>query len=129
MQTKLTKCNFLKFINFIRTIDGEFKDVDDFHIMDRIYDDSWLYNEDELANCYYSGYNHFLKTMRDAFKDDTSFNTSIIIADDEHYYDSINIRMSINDNPTYVLQLEESIYKEKINEWLSNNAQHIIKEV
>lgn len=129
MNISFTKCNFAKLINFITSINGKFYNVSIDTIVDSVYDNTWEYNEDEMSNTMYSGYDDIGMIILEAMEDDISYNTSISIDDDEYSYDCINVWMTINDNETYVLSLEKSIYGEKLNEWLSNNAQHITKEV
>lgn len=129
MNISFTKCNFAKLINFITSINGKFYNVSIDAIVDSVYDNTWEYNEDEMSNTMYSGYDDIGMIILEAMEDDISYNTSISIDDDEYSYDCINVWMTINDNETYVLSLEKSIYGEKLNEWLSNNAQHITKEV
>ena len=129
MNISFTKCNFAKLINFITSINGKFYNVSIDAIVDSVYDNTWEYNEDEMSNTMYSGYDDIGMIILEAMEDDISYNTSISIDDDEYSCDCINVWMTINDNETYVLSLEKSIYGEKLNEWLSNNAQHITKEV
>ena len=122
-------CNFSKLINFIRSIDGDLHNIEDFYIIDKIYDDSWDYNEDELANSMYSGFNDILKIIRNALIDDTPNNTSITIEDNEYLNDTINVWMKIDNNDSYVMSISKSIYEEKINNWLALNAKPIVINV
>lgn len=50
MITFVKKYNFAKFINFIRSIDGDFNNASIEYITDAIYDDTYDNNEDELDN-------------------------------------------------------------------------------
>lgn len=122
-------CNFSKLINFIRSIDGDFYNVEDFYIIDTIYDDSWDCNEDELANSMHSGFKYILETLRNALIDDTPNNTSITIEDNEYLNDTINVWMKIDDNDSYVMSISKSMYEEKINNWLALNAKLITMNV
>lgn len=49
MTTFVKKYNFAKFINFIRSIDGDFNNASIEYITDAIYDDTYDNNEDELS--------------------------------------------------------------------------------
>lgn len=122
-------CNFSKLINFIRSIDGDLDNIEDFYIIDKIYDDSWDYNEDELCNSMHSGFNDILKIIRNALIDDTPNNTSITIEDNEYLNDTINVWMKIDNNDSYVMSISKSIYEEKINNWLALNDKPIVINV
>ena len=50
MTTFVKKYNFVKFINFITSIDGDFNNASIEYITDAIYDDTCDNNEDELFN-------------------------------------------------------------------------------
>ena len=121
MTTFVKKYNFAKFINFIRSIDGDFNNVSIEYITDAIYDDTYDNNEDELVNSDKSGIMDVLDIIKTAMTKKRAKNITVTIADDEYISDVINVWMKLDNNPTYVLSLCKGIYEEKINEWLELN--------
>lgn len=121
MTTFVKKYNFAKFINFIRSIDGDFNNVSIEYITDAIYDDTCDNNEDELVNSDKSGIMDVLDIIKVAMAKKRAKNITVTIADDEYIDDVINVWMKLDNNPTYVLSLCKGIYEEKINEWLELN--------
>lgn len=121
MTTFVKKYNFAKFINFIRSIDGDFNNVSIEYITDAIYDDTCDNNEDELVNSDKSGIMDVLDIIKAAMTKKRAKNITVTIADDEYIDDVINVWMKLDNNPTYVLSLCKGIYEEKINEWLELN--------
>ena len=121
MTTFVKKYNFAKFINFIRSIDGDFNNVSIEYITDAIYDDTYDNNEDELVNSDKSGIMDVLDIIKTAMTKKRAKNITVTIADDEYIDDVINVWMKLDNNPTYVLSLCKGIYEEKINEWLELN--------
>ena len=121
MTTFVKKYNFAKFINFIRSIDGDFNNVSIEYITDAIYDDTCDNNEDELVNSDKSGIMDVLDIIKVAMAKKRAKNITVTIADDEYISDVINVWMKLDNNPTYVLSLFKGIYEEKINEWLELN--------
>ena len=121
MTTFVKKYNFAKFINFIRSIDGDFNNVSIEYITDAIYDDTYDNNEDELVNSDKSGIMDVLDIIKVAMAKKRAKNITVTIADDEYIDDVINVWMKLDNNPTYVLSLCKGIYEEKINEWLELN--------
>lgn len=121
MTTFVKKYNFAKFINFIRSIDGDFNNVSIEYITDAIYDDTYDNNEDELVNSDKSGIIDVLDIIKTAMTKKRAKNITVTIADDEYIDDVINVWMKLDNNPTYVLSLCKGIYEEKINEWLELN--------
>lgn len=121
MTTFVKKYNFAKFINFIRSIDGDFNNVSIEYITDAIYDDTCDNNEDELVNSDKSGIMDVLDIIKAAMAKKRAKNITVTIADDEYISDVINVWMKLDNNPTYVLSLCKGIYEEKINEWLELN--------
>ena len=115
------KYNFAKFINFIRSIDGDFNNASIEYIVDAIYDDTYDNNEDELVNSDKSGIMDVLDIIKAAMAKKRAKNITVTIADDEYISDVINVWMKLDNNPTYVLSLCKGIYEEKINEWLELN--------
>lgn len=121
MTTFVKKYNFAKFINFIRSIDGDFNNASIEYITDAIYDDTYDNNEDELVNSDKSGIIDVLDIIKTAMTKKRDKNITVTIADDEYIDDVINVWMKLDNNPTYVLSLCKGIYEEKINEWLELN--------
>lgn len=121
MTTFVKKYNFAKFINFIRSIDGDFNNASIEYITDAIYDDTCDNNEDELVNSDKSGIMDVLDIIKVAMAKKRAKNITVTIADDEYISDVINVWMKLDNNPTYVLSLFKGIYEEKINEWLELN--------
>ena len=121
MTTFVKKYNFAKFINFIRSIDGDFNNASIEYITDAIYDDTYDNNEDELVNSDKSGIMDVLDIIKAAMVKKRAKNITVTIADDEYISDVINVWMKLDNNPTYVLSLCKGIYEEKINEWLELN--------
>ena len=121
MTTFVKKYNFAKFINFIRSIDGDFNNASIEYITDAIYDDTYDNNEDELVNSDKSGIIDVLDIIKAAMAKKRAKNITVTIADDEYISDVINVWMKLDNNPTYVLSLCKGIYEEKINEWLELN--------
>lgn len=121
MTTFVKKYNFAKFINFIRSIDGDFNNASIEYITDAIYDDTCDNNEDELVNSDKSGIMDVLDIIKVAMAKKRAKNITVTIADDEYISDVINVWMKLDNNPTYVLSLCKGIYEEKINEWLELN--------
>ena len=121
MTTFVKKYNFAKFINFIRSIDGDFNNASIEYITDAIYDDTYDNNEDELVNSDKSGIIDVLDIIKVAMAKKRAKNITVTIADDEYISDVINVWMKLDNNPTYVLSLFKGIYEEKINEWLELN--------
>lgn len=121
MTTFVKKYNFAKFINFIRSIDGDFNNASIEYITDAIYDDTYDNNEDELVNSDKSGIMDVLDIIKVAMAKKRAKNITVTIADDEYISDVINVWMKLDNNPTYVLSLFKGIYEEKINEWLELN--------
>ena len=121
MTTFVKKYNFAKFINFIRSIDGDFNNASIEYITDAIYDDTCDNNEDELVNSDKSGIMDVLDIIKAAMTKKRAKNITVTIADDEYISDVINVWMKLDNNPTYVLSLCKGIYEEKINEWLELN--------
>ena len=121
MTTFVKKYNFAKFINFIRSIDGDFNNASIEYITDAIYDDTCDNNEDELVNSDKSGIMDVLDIIKAAMAKKRAKNITVTIADDEYIDDVINVWMKLDNNPTYVLSLCKGIYEEKINEWLELN--------
>ena len=121
MTTFVKKYNFAKFINFIRSIDGDFNNASIEYITDAIYDDTYDNNEDELVNSDKSGIMDVLDIIKVAMTKKRTKNITVTIADDEYINDVINVWMKLDNNPTYVLSLCKGIYEEKINEWLELN--------
>ena len=121
MTTFVKKYNFAKFINFIRSIDGDFNNISIEYITDAIYDDTYDNNEDELVNSDKSGIMDVLDIIKAAMTKKRAKNITVTIADDEYISDVINVWMKLDNNPTYVLSLCKGIYEEKINEWLELN--------
>lgn len=121
MTTFVKKYNFAKFINFIRSIDGDFNNASIEYITDAIYDDTYDNNEDELVNSDKSGIIDVLDIIKAAMTKKRAKNITVTIADDEYISDVINVWMKLDNNPTYVLSLCKGIYEEKINEWLELN--------
>lgn len=121
MTTFVKKYNFAKFINFIRSIDGDFNNASIEYITDAIYDDTSDNNEDELVNSDKSGIMDVLDIIKAAMAKKRAKNITVTIADDEYISDVINVWMKLDNNPTYVLSLCKGIYEEKINEWLELN--------
>lgn len=121
MTTFVKKYNFAKFINFIRSIDGDFNNASIEYITDAIYDDTYDNNEDELVNSDKSSIIDVLDIIKTAMTKKRAKNITVTIADDEYIDDVINVWMKLDNNPTYVLSLCKGIYEEKINEWLELN--------
>lgn len=121
MTTFVKKYNFAKFINFIRSIDGDFNNASIEYITDAIYDDTYDNNEDELVNSDKSGIIDALDIIKAAMTKKRVKNITVTIADNEYISDVINVWMKLSNNPTYVLSLCKGIYEEKINEWLELN--------
>lgn len=121
MTTFVKKYNFAEFINFIRSIDGDFNNVSIEYITDAIYDDTYDNNEDELVNSDKSGIIDVLDIIKAAMTKKRAKNITVTIADNEYISDVINVWMKLGNNPTYVLSLCKGIYEEKINEWLGLN--------
>lgn len=121
MTTFVKKYNFAKFINFIRSIDGDFNNASIEYIIDAIYDDTCDNNEDELVNSDKSDIMDVLDIIKAAMTKKRDKNITVTIADDEYIDDVINVWMKLDNNPTYVLSLCKGIYEEKINEWLELN--------
>lgn len=121
MTTFVKKYNFAKFINFIRSIDGDFNNASIEYITDAIYDDTYDNNEDELVNSDKSGIMDVLDIIKVAMAKKRAKNITVTITDDEYISDVINVWMKLDNNPTYVLSLFKGIYEEKINEWLELN--------
>ena len=121
MTTFVKKYNFAKFINFIRSIDGDFNNASIEYITDAIYDDTYDNNEDELVNSDKSGIMDVLDIIKAAMTKKRAKNITVTINDDEYISDVINVWMKLDNNPTYVLSLCKGIYEEKINEWLELN--------
>ena len=121
MTTFVKKYNFAKFINFIRSIDGDLNNAYIEYIIDEIYDDTYDNNEDELGNSDKSGIIDVLDIIKTAMTKKRAKNITVTIADDEYIDDVINVWMKLDNNPTYVLSLCKGIYEEKINEWLELN--------
>ncbi len=121
MTTFVKKYNFAEFINFIRSIDGDFNNVSIEYITDAIYDDTYDNNEDELVNSDKSGIIDVLDIIKAAMAKKRAKNITVTIADNEYISDVINVWMKLGNNPTYVLSLCKGIYEEKINEWLGLN--------
>lgn len=121
MTTFVKKYNFAKFINFIRSIDGDFNNASIEYITDAIYDDTYDNNEDELVNSDKSGIIDVLDIIKAAMTKKKAKNITVTIADNEYISDVINVWMKLGNNPTYVLSLCKGIYEEKINEWLELN--------
>ena len=121
MATFVKKYNFAEFINFIRSIDGDFNNVSIEYITDAIYDDTYDNNEDELVNSDKSGIIDVLDIIKVAMTRKRAKNITVTIADNEYISDVINVWMKLGNNPTYVLSLCKGIYEEKINEWLELN--------
>lgn len=121
MTTFVKKYNFAKFINFIRSIDGDFNNASIEYITDAIYDDTYDNNEDELVNSDKSGIMDVLDIINTAMIKKRAKNITVTIADNEYIDDVINVWMKLDNNPTYVLSLCKGIYEEKINEWLELN--------
>lgn len=121
MTTFVKKYNFAKFINFIRSIDGDFNNASIEYITDAIYDDTYDNNEDELVNSDKSSIMDVLDIIKVAMAKKRAKNITVTIADDEYISDVINVWMKLDNNPTYVLSLCKGIYEEKINEWLELN--------
>lgn len=121
MTTFVKKYNFAEFINFIRSIDGDFNNASIEYITGAIYDDTYDNNEDELVNSDKSGIIDVLDIIKAAMTKKRAKNITVTIADNEYISDVINIWMKLGNNPTYVLSLCKGIYEEKINEWLELN--------
>ena len=121
MTTFVKKYNFAEFINFIRSIDGDFNNASIEYITDAIYDDTYDSNEDELVNSDKSGIIDVLDIIKAAMTKKRAKNITVTIADNEYIDDVINVWMKLDNNPTYVLSLCKGIYEEKINEWLELN--------
>ncbi len=121
MTTFVKKYNFAEFINFIRSIDGDFNNASIEYITDAIYDDTYDNNEDELVNSDKSGIIDVLDIIKAAMTKKRAKNITVNIADNEYISDVINVWMKLGNNPTYVLSLCKGIYEEKINEWLELN--------
>lgn len=121
MTTFVKKYNFAEFINFIRSIDGDFNNASIEYITDAIYDDTYDNNEDELVNSDKSGIIDVLDIIKAAMTKKRAKNITVTIADNEYISDVINDWMKLGNNPTYVLSLCKGIYEEKINEWLEIN--------
>lgn len=121
MTTFVKKYNFAEFINFIRSIDGDFNNASIEYITDAIYDDTYDNNEDELVNSDKSGIIDVLDIIKAAMTKKRAKNITVTIADNEYISDVINVWMKLSNNPTYVLSLCKGIYEEKINEWLELN--------
>lgn len=121
MTTFVKKYNFAEFINFIRSIDGDFNNASIEYITDAIYDDTYDNNEDELVNSDKSGIIDVLDIIKAAMIKKKTKNITVTIADNEYISDVINVWMKLGNNPTYVLSLCKGIYEEKINEWLELN--------
>lgn len=121
MTTFVKKYNFAEFINFIRSIDGDFNNASIEYITDAIYDDTYDNNEDELVNSDKSGIIDVLDIIKAAMTKKRAKNITVTIADNEYISDVINVWMKLGNNPTYVLSLCKGIYEEKINEWLELN--------
>ena len=121
MTTFVKKYNFAEFINFIRSIDGDFNNASIEYITDAIYDDTYDNNEDELVNSDKSGIIDVLDIIKVAMTEKRAKNITVTIADNEYISDVINVWMKLGNNPTYVLSLCKGIYEEKINEWLELN--------
>lgn len=121
MTTFVKKYNFAEFINFIRSIDGDFNNASIEYITDAIYDDTYDNNEDELANSDKSGIIDVLDIIKAAMTKKRAKNITVTIADNEYISDVINVWMKLGNNPTYVLSLCKGIYEEKINKWLELN--------
>ena len=121
MTTFVKKYNFAEFINFIRSIDGDFNNASIEYITDAIYDDTYDNNEDELVNSDKSGIIDILDIIKAAMTKKRAKNITVTIADNEYISDVINVWMKLGNNPTYVLSLCKGIYEEKINEWLELN--------
>lgn len=121
MTTFVKKYNFAEFINFIRSIDGDFNNASIENITDAIYDDTYDNNEDELVNSDKSGIIDVLDIIKAAMSKKRDKNITVTIADNEYISDVINVWMKLGNNPTYVLSLCKGIYEEKINEWLELN--------
>lgn len=119
--TFVKKYNFAEFINFIRSIDGDFNNASIEYITDAIYDDTYDNNEDELVNSAKSGIIDVLDIIKAAMTKKRAKNITVTIADNEYISDVINVWMKLGNNPTYVLSLCKGIYEEKINEWLELN--------
>lgn len=121
MTTFVKKYNFAEFINFIRSIDGDFNNASIEYITDAIYDDTYDNNEDELVNSDKSGIIDVLDIIKAAMTKKRAKNITVTIVDNEYISDVINVWMKLGNNPTYVLSLCKGIYEEKINEWLELN--------
>ena len=121
MTTFVKKYNFAEFINFIRSIDGDFNNASIEYITDAIYDDTYDNNEDELVNSDKSGIIDVLDIIKAAMTKKRAKNITVTIVDNEYISDVINVWMKLDNNPTYVLSLCKGIYEEKINEWLELN--------
>ena len=121
MTTFVKKYNFAEFINFIRSIDGDFNNASIEYITDAIYDDTYDNNEDELVNSDKSGIIDVLDIIKAAMAKKRDKNITVTIVDNEYISDVINVWMKLGNNPTYVLSLCKGIYEEKINEWLELN--------
>lgn len=129
MEINLTLCNFSKLINFITSIDGDLNGALIEYIVDTMYDDTWDNNEDELANSMECGIADMLEIVKAAMQKKRAKNTSIHLEDDTYCCDTINLWMTIDNNPTYVLSLSKAIYEEKIKSWLALNAKSITMNV
>lgn len=112
MTTFVKKYNFAEFINFIRSIDGDFNNASIEYITDAIYDDTYDNNEDELVNSDKSGIIDVLDIIKAAMIKKRAKNITVTIADNEYISDVINVWMKLDNNPTYVCHyVKESMKK------------------
>ena len=127
MTINLIKCNFSELINFITSIDdGELYNASINTIVDKLYNDTWNYNDDKNVEIKYSSYDVRIIVSL-TMVDDIPDNTEIKLYYDKHSSDCY-LFITIGENETWVLSLEKSIYLRKLQDWLLNNGIYIIND-
>lgn len=119
MVTTNKKYNFSKFINFIRTIDGDLDDASIETIIDSIYDETCDRESDNGADEIepFMEYEDFSEFITNLMKNTKTKNTIIKMVDNEENDDLTDIFFTIKKS-TYVMTISKYIYAEMIENWL-----------
>lgn len=119
MVTTNKKYNFSKFINFLRTIDGDLDDASIETIIDSIYDETCDRESDNGADEIepFMEYEDFSEFITNLMKNTKTKNTIIKMVDNEENDDLTDIFFTIKKS-TYVMTISKYIYAEMIENWL-----------
>lgn len=120
MNTDNKKYSFMKFINFIKSLDGDLNNASNNLIIDSLYDDTSDLNEKEFALSNLSDYEKFSQFITKSLHN-TRLKCKIEMREDSYIDDIINMWITFDNLPSLVFSMNWYIYKKNIENWLALN--------